>query len=331
MNGRWALLPGLLLVVAVSAVATLVSKVSVLLGAPVVGMVLGVLIALVRPPGAMLRPGVSLAARRCLRVALVLFGTELSLGHVARIGARSIPVILGALAVALGCTLVFARMLKVKGNLRILIGVGTGVCGTSAIAAITPIIGAAESDIAYAVGSIFALNTLAVVLFPILGHLMGMSQAAFGLWSGTAIHDTSSVLAAAYTIGPVAGHTSVVVKLTRSLMIIPIALGLALHVAQARGTADRPKLSWRRIVPLFVFGFLAAVVVNSLGLIPHGWHPVLSSIAKFLVTLALTGIGLSLRLADIRKAGLRPLLLASTVWVCVAVASLALQLLVNLD
>ena len=163
------------------------------------------------------------------------------------------------------------------------------VVGGAVATATTAVIGAAEADVAYAISTIFAFNIVAVLLYPAIGHLLGLSQHAFGLWSGTAINDTSSVVAAAYTYGAAAGDYSVVVKLTRTLMIIPICLGLACWQARrhrrralAGGVATvTPAVPWRRMFPWFIVYFLAVAAANSFGLIPHGWHHPLSQVAIF--------------------------------------------------
>ncbi|MCB5907514.1 YeiH family protein [Streptomyces pinistramenti] len=323
-------LPGLALAVVVAAVASAAGRLVPSVSPAAIGLLLGAALAAVRPPGARWRPGLSLAGSRCLRLAVVAFGTGLDLRQTLRVSAGALPFIALVLGFTLLCALVLGRVLKVGGNLRILIAVGTGICGTSAIAAITPVIAATEAEIAYAVGSIVAFNTLAVILFPALAHLAALSQHSFGLWCGTAIHDTSSVLAAAYSFGPSAGATSLVVKLTRTLAIIPISCTLAAAGNRRSGrpapgeAATSRAVSWRRMLPLFLLGFLAAVAVNTAGWLPASWHPFLSGAGTYLATTALSAIGLSLRIADIRAAGPRPLLLAGLVWAGVAVVAFAL-------
>ena len=225
-----ALVPGLLACAAIAAVATAVGRLVPVVGAPVCGIVFGVGLGVVvrkRALDAPLQPGVSFASRVVLQLAIVVLGTGLSLAQVAKTGWSSLPVLLGTLALALLAAWGVGRLLGIDGDLRTLIGVGTGICGASAIAATTAVIGAAEADVAYAISTIFAFNVIAVLTYPTLGHLLGLSQHAFGLWSGTAINDTSSVIAAAYTYGHAAGDYGVVVKLTRTLMIIPITIALS--------------------------------------------------------------------------------------------------------
>jgi uncharacterized integral membrane protein (TIGR00698 family) len=263
----------------------------------------------------------------------------LSVQQVVNVGGQSLPVMLGTLAVALGGAWLLGRWLGVRGDTQTLIGVGTGICGASAIAATTAVIKAKESQVAYAIGTIFTFNIAAVLLFPPIGHLLGMSPHSFGLWAGTAINDTSSVAAAAYTYGGDAGAYGIVVKLTRTLMLIPIVIILAILTARKQARRDAAQrgealagfslraMPWRKIVPLFLIGFIAAAALDSLGVIPTSWHPALSTLGTFLITTALAGIGLSLRLSDMRKAGHRPLLLGALLWIAVAASSLGLQAL----
>ncbi|TCO50677.1 putative integral membrane protein (TIGR00698 family) [Actinocrispum wychmicini] len=316
--------PGLAVALVIAAVATALGTLLPVVGGPVFGIVLGAVAAAfvpwLRRPA--LSAGYAIASKQVLQLSIVVLGTGLSLRQVVQVGVDSLPVMLGTLAVALGGAWLLGRLLKVGGDTRTLIGVGTGICGASAIAATTAVIKPKDTEVAYAIGTIFVFNIAAVLLFPPIGHMLGMSPHAFGLWSGTAVNDTSSVVAAAYAYGGDAGPYAIVVKLTRTLMIIPIVIALAYLRARK---ADVTRLPWRRIVPLFLVGFVLAAGLDSLGLIPAAWHPALSTLGAFLITTALSGIGLSLRLADMRKAGHRPLLLGALLWILVAGSSLGLQ------
>jgi uncharacterized integral membrane protein (TIGR00698 family) len=366
-----AALPGLAVAAAVGAVATVVGHVVPLVGAAVPGAVIGVAVAIAltvaggtaaRRTGASpiaarhrraahkpdagtlqarLAPGLKLASSRLLQCSVVILGAQLSLSEAARVGLSSLPVMLGTLAVCLGAAVVYGRLLGVVGDLRTLIGVGTGICGASAIAAMTPVIEASSTDVAYAVSTIFLFNIAAVLAFPLLGHALGMSQRAFGLFAGTAVNDTSSVVATAATYGNAAASYAVVVKLVRTLMIIPVCVVLGALTARRKGiataetgtgaaTAPGSRMSPHkaaRLVPWFLIGFVVMAAANSAGLIPATWHGALSQASLFLVAMALSAIGLSTDVAALRRAGAKPLLLGALLWVTVAVASLGLQLL----
>jgi uncharacterized integral membrane protein (TIGR00698 family) len=213
-------LPGLLVVLALAAVAVPLGRLVPVVGGPVFGIVLGVLAGVAVPVlrSERCRPGYTFAAKGLLQLSIVVLGTGLSLQQVVRVGGSSLPVMLGTLAIALGGAWLFGRLLGVRGDTQTLIGVGTAICGASAIAATTAAINPKRSSVAYALATIFTFNVVAVLTFPSLGHLLGLSPEAFGLWAGTAINDTSSVVAAGYAYGQEAGDQALVVKLTRSLM-----------------------------------------------------------------------------------------------------------------
>ncbi|TAM92908.1 MAG: putative sulfate exporter family transporter [Jatrophihabitans sp.] len=317
-------LPGAAAIIAVAGVATALGRLLPLVGAPVIALLLGAALGTTGVLGARFRPGLGLASGLGLKLAVVLLGAQLSLRQVAHAGLDSLPVMLGTLAVCLALAWLLGRWLGVGADLRTLIGVGTGICGASAIAAVTPVIKARGSDVAYAITTIFACNMLAVLLFPPLGHLLGLDQHAFGVFAGTAVNDTSSVVAAATTYGTVAAHDAVVVKLTRTLMIVPICIGLAALVRRREHEQTQGKAVWR-LVPWFLPAFLAVVALNSVGAVPHVVGGALEKAAVFLITAALAAIGASVDLPGLRRAGSRPLLLGVLLWIAVATTSLGLQ------
>ena len=319
-------LPGLAAALLVAVPAALLGAALPVVGGPVFGIAAGAAVGPVlrrHLPERHLRrllPGFAAAGKQVLQASVVVLGAGLSLGEVVRVGGESLPVMAGTLTVALGGAWALGRLLGVHREAALLIGVGTGICGASAIAAVTAVTGPAKDRVAYALGTIFTFNIAAVLLFPPLGHLLGLSQEGFGLWSGTAVNDTSSVVAASYAYGATAGAYAVVVKLTRSLMIVPVCL-----VLQAR--KGRPAGRIWQVFPLFILAFLAASAVASLGGVPASWHPQISALSAFLITVALTGIGLGLDLSQVRAAGVRPLLLGALLWLAVATTGLGLQAL----
>ncbi len=322
--------PGVALAVVLGLAATLVGATWPALGAPVLAVVAGVLLSpVVVGRGQLLGPGVTLAKGRLLQVAVVLLGAQLSLQQVARVGVSSLPVMLGTLVLCLVLAWLVGRALHVDGDLRTLIGVGTAICGASAIAAVTPTIRARSVDTTYAVSTIFLFNVLAVLVFPPLGHLLGLGQEQFGLFAGTAVNDTSSVVAAATSYGAAAADQAVVVKLVRTLMIIPIVVGLSVLVARRADPGEQPAPAGRvgrllGLVPWFLVGFLVVVAANSLGLVPDGAQGAIRQTAVFLVATALAAIGLSTDVAALRRTGLRPLVLGLVLWLAVTASSLVL-------
>ncbi|GAC1385350.1 MAG: YeiH family protein [Marmoricola sp.] len=326
-----ARLPGLGAATAIALVATLVGHDLPLLGAPVAAIVIGVALSPVLRGGAALESGLRFASQALLQLAVVVLGSQLSLKQIAGVGISSLPVMIGTLAACLSVAYLVGRVMRLDGDLNTLIGVGTAICGASAIAAVSPVIRARSHVIAYAISTIFFFNIAAVLVFPPLGHALGLTQEQFGLFAGTAVNDTSSVVAAASTYGAVAANHAVVVKLTRTLMIIPICLALGAIVERRRrkthghradsesGAATVPR------VPRFLVGFLAAAGLNTMGAIPAAAHAPLQQTSVFLITIALAAIGLLTDFRAMRRAGLKPWLLGAILWIVVASSSLVLQ------
>lgn len=318
------ILPGLGLALAIGAVATVIGTALPLLGGPVAGVLLGLLITLtVRPlqRSNSLGAGVKFASSRLLQTAVVLLGAQVSLTQVISVGWESLPVMLGTLAACLLAAWGLGRLMRIDFDLTALVGVGTAICGASAIAAITPVLRPAATKVAYALSTVFVFNIAAVLLFPWLGHSLGMGETAFGVFAGTAVNDTSSVVAAATVYGSVATETAVVVKLARTLMIIPIALGLAVIVSRREVSTEKPS-AWK-LIPWFLFGFIALAALHPI--LPEAATEAGATLAVFFITVALSAIGLSTDLGGIIRTGARPLVLGGVLWVVVSVTSLLIQ------
>ena len=315
--------PGALLCAAIAAVATVIGQFAPIVGSAIPAVVIGVVIASLRRPAARLVPGITYAGKFILQLAVVLLGVQLSLMSILSVGLRSLPVMLSSLCACLAAAWLLGRLLGVERDLNILLGVGTGICGASAIAAVSPVIKARNESISYAISTVFLFNVLAVLTFPALGHLLGMSPQGFGLFAGTAVNDTSSVVAAASVFGSAALGYAVVVKLVRTLMIIPISMSLA--VIESRRANNRDPFTLRKLaklVPWFLVGFLLMASVRTTGMISEGVTDVLTRVSVFFVATALAGIGLSTDLRAIRATGLRPLLLGGLLSLVVLGATL---------
>ncbi|ORA26040.1 YeiH family protein [Mycobacterium aquaticum] len=325
-------LPGAALALGVAAVATVVGKAIPVLGGPVAAVLIGVFLA------SWLRPakrwptvphGLRLTGGLALQTAVVLLGTQISLQQAWQVGGSALPVMCATLAAAFGCAWLLGRWLGIDHDLRTLIGVGTAICGASAIAAVTPVLKPKPSAVAYALSTIFLFNIAAVLTFPVLGHLLGLGQHTFGVFAGTAVNDTSSVVAAAAVYGDQAAHTAVVVKLTRSLAIIPVVMVVGALAARRGGvagsSAHRPKV-WK-LVPWFLIGFVALAALNSVWPLPSMIRVPGAELAGLLITWALAAIGLSTDLSALRRTGLKPVLLGGMLWIVVAGTSLAVQFL----
>jgi uncharacterized integral membrane protein (TIGR00698 family) len=309
--------------VALAILATALGSWAPLVGAPVFAILMGVAIAACRMPVPALARGTAFAGTTLLQLSIVLLGAQLSLSQIARGGAAALPVMLGTFVVVMALAYFCGRMLGLERDLRRLLAIGTAICGGSAIAALSGVIEVDRSDVAYALGTVFFFNVVAVLIFPPLGHAMALSQRAFGLWAGTAINDTSSVVAAAFAYGHEAGNASIVVKLTRTLLIVPIVLFYAWRGSASRGAGSR-RVDWRGVFPWFIVWFLAAAAMDSLGWIPMSWQGPLQRIALFTIVVALAGVGLSSDVERMKAAGLRPLALGAILWAAIALSSLAI-------
>lgn len=316
-----SILPGLAVTASIALLASLLGEAFKVVGAPVFGLAIGVVVRMLRPP-AVITAGAGFAARNVLQLAIVISGLGISLAAVARTSAATLPVMLGTIAIAIFLAPLCGRLFGIGKTLQSLIGIGTAICGASAIAALSCVVDASELDMTLAMATIFLYNVAAVLCFPPLGHLMHLSQSAFGVWAGTAVNDTSSVLAAGYAYGNAAGAHATIVKLGRALMILPVVAGVAfIRVWKERRCGAG--VPWRAIVPWFVLWFLLATLAA--GFVPEAWHATIAGTAAFLITMALAGVGLQTNLRSVRAAGPAPLLLGFLLWMSVAVASLILQ------
>lgn len=308
------ILPGLGLALAVAAAARFLEGLLPihLIGASVIALFLGMGINAIRKPGVTVTAGLQFTSKRVLKLAIILLGSSLSIGSILTVGKLSLTVMVFTLLTCFGVGYFVARGLGLNWRLGSMISAGTGICGGSAIAAMAPVIDADDKDIAYAMSATFLFDMVMILVFPLLGRWMGMSDMAYGLWAGTAVNDTSSVVAAGYAFSEAAGDFATMVKLTRTLSIIPTVLVFSLinirDKRRTNPTAEGKKVPMSRIFPWFILGFLALAGVNSLGWIPAEVSTVFKELSKFLMVASLAAIGLKTNFREMKSAGLRPML-----------------------
>jgi uncharacterized integral membrane protein (TIGR00698 family) len=317
---------GVLIALTIAIAAYYLGKIIPVIGGAVLGITLGILITSLFKLPAHSRKGIKFTSKYILQLAVVLLGFDMNTASVIKVGQQSLLVILLTISAAFITAYLVGRFLKVNKTLTTLIGVGTAICGGSAIAAASSAIDADDQDISYS--TIFLFNVIAVFLFPFIGHLLHMSDTGFGMWAGTAINDTSSVVAAGFSYSNAAGNFATVVKLTRSLMIVPVTLALAF--ISAREHREQQHFNFAKIFPWFVLGFLAAAVLNSTGWIPLNITSTLAQTGKFLIIMAMAAIGLNTSIQGFVKAGPRALLLGAATWFAVMVSSLTVQLVTRI-
>lgn len=317
--------PGLVLSTIIALAAWQLGGWLPLVGGPVFGILLGVIVRNTVQVPATCQPGIQFAGKQVLQWSIIALGFGLSLDQVVQTGMSSLSVTLVTILAAFVSAWFLGRVLDIPSRLKTLIGVGTAICGGSAIAASTPIIKADEHETAFAISTIFLFNLIAVLLFPLLGHLLGMSDHAFGLWAGTAINDTSSVVAAGYSYSNAAGDFATIVKLTRATLIIPVCLALVAIEAWRHKKDATGHFKLRRIFPWFILWFVVAAAINTLGWIPSDMQHGIHWLAELMIIVALSGIGLSADIRSMIHTGFRPIALGLGVWAAVTVSSLAMQ------
>ena len=330
------LIPGTLLALVIAAAAkgleTLESKAGLhFIGASVIALFIGMLVNAFYKPNATTQPGIKFTSKKILKFAIILLGASLNIRTVLTVGKFSLTVMVFTLATCFGLGALIGKALGLNWKTASLINAGTGICGGSAIAAIAPVIEADDMDIAYGLSATFLFDMIMVIAFPLLGRWMGLSDAAFGLWAGTAVNDTSSVVATGYAFSEAAGDFATMVKLTRTLAIIPtvlvfaaISVRLKKKEAAASGGVS-VNVSMKSVFPWFILGFLAMSALCSLGLIPAAAAAALKSLSKFLMVAALAAVGLNTSFKELCKSGAKPMLHGFIVSLLVVLVAIAVE------
>ncbi len=326
---------GVLFALAVAVPAWILGKQFEVVGGPVFAILIGMVLALLVPAekGEPLAAGVKFTSKKVLQYAVILLGFGLNLAQIAQVGMTSLPIIVSTIATSLVVSYVLCRALNIPGKISTLIGVGSSICGGSAIAATAPVIEADDEEVAQAISVIFLFNVIAALVFPTLGGVLDLTNEGFGLFAGTAVNDTSSVTAAAAAwdgMHPGANtlDAATIVKLTRTLAIIPITLALAfwrLRQARRAGGEARSTFSLRRAFPTFIVFFVLASVVTTVFSLPAAVTAPIKELSKFLIVMAMAAIGFNTDLVKLVRTGGKPILMGLCCWVAIAAVSLGMQ------
>jgi len=298
-----------------------------LLGASIIALFMGTLINSFFHPH-WIKPALKFSSKKLLKAAIILLGASLSVNTILSVGKMTFFVMIFTFAMCFGGGYFVRKLFGLNWKLSNLISAGTGICGGSAIAAIAPVIDADDKDIAFAMSSTFLFDMVMIALYPLMGKALGMSDIAYGIWAGTSVNDTASVVASGYAFSEIAGDFATMVKLTRTIAIIPTVLvfayiGTRIKRKELQAANGGQKVDLMKIIPWFIGGFLALAVLNSLGCIPLGVSAVLKRASKFLMVTALAAIGLDTSIADFRKAGLAPMFYGITIDTLVTLTALA--------
>lgn len=332
--------PGVLVCAVMSVPCWFLGKAYPIIGGPVFAILLGMIIRVVYKGHEVNQAGIGFTSKKILQLAVILLGFGLNLSEVAKVGVTSLPIIISTISTSLIVAFILHKVMKMPTNISTLIGVGSSICGGSAIAATAPVIKAKDHEIAQAISVIFFFNVIAALIFPTLGGILGLSNEGFGLFAGTAVNDTSSVTATAAAwdgMHPGANtlDQATIVKLTRTLAIIPITMVLALmttakekKAAQAQGIEHHEKVNIKSIFPMFILYFLLASLITtvsvSMGADVAIFKP-LKDLSKFFIVMAMAAIGLNTDVVKMVKSGGKAILLGLCCWVSIAAVSLLMQ------
>lgn len=334
---------GILFCLCIAVPSWILGKIAPVIGGPVFAIIAGMILALIVKDKTKLKDGITFTSKKVLQYAVILLGFGLNLGTILKTGSQSLPVIISTISVSLITAFLLCKLLKIPSKTATLVGVGSSICGGSAIAAAAPVIDADDEEIAQSISVIFLFNVIAALIFPSFGGMLGLSNEGFGLFAGTAVNDTSSVTAAASAWDGIHGRntleTATIVKLTRTLAIIPITLVLALvrmRKEKKNNTSSGTKFSFKKIFPMFIIWFVLASVITTvltnvfadnetaLGAV-NNIFGFLKNLSKFFIIMAMAAIGMNTDIVKLVKTGGKPILLGFCCWVAITAVSLAMQ------
>ena len=346
---------GILFSLVIAIPSFFLGKLFPIVGGPVFAIIIGMIVTLFVKDKTAFEVGIKFTSKKVLQWAVILLGFGLDLAVVAKTGIQSLPIICSTICTSLAVAFILCKIMKIPSKISTLIGVGSSICGGSAIAATAPVISADDEEVAQSISVIFFFNVLAAIIFPYLGQMLGFSTTngeGFGIFAGTAVNDTSSVTAAASTwdamwnLGSETLDKAVTVKLTRTIAIIPITLILALYQAiKAKKNSSNPSsevtvnFSLKKIFPWFILWFIAASLITTLC---HVFIPAvnlsainlifkfLKELSKFFIILAMSAIGLNTNIIKLIKTGGKPLIMGACCWIAITTVSLVMQRSLNL-
>ena len=325
-RGLFAL--GIMICFAVAAVSILVERLipGELLGAAIIALFSGTIINSFFHPK-WIEPALKFTSKKILKVAIVLLGASLSVNTIMSVGKMTFFVMIFTFAMCFGAGYFIRKLFGLNWKLSNLISAGTGICGGSAVAAISPVIDADDKDVAFAMSSTFLFDMVMIALYPLMGKALCLGDIAYGIWAGTSVNDTASVVASGYAFSELAGDYATMVKLTRTIAIIPTVLvfafiGTRIKQKELKTASNGKKVNLVKIIPWFIGGFLLLAILNSVGCIPVDISGTMKATSKFLMVSALAAIGLSTSITDFKKAGLRPMFYGITIDTLVTITAL---------
>lgn len=332
---------GILLCFLIALPSFILGKMYPIIGGPVIAIISGMIVTLFLKDRRSFEAGIKFTSKKILQYAVILLGFGLNLSVILKTGKQSLPIIIATISASLLISYVLHKWMNIPEKISILVGVGSSICGGSAIAATAPVIDAADDEVAQAISVIFFFNVLAAIIFPNVGALLGFSHTtgeAFGIFAGTAINDTSSVTAAAstwdsmYNLGAATLDKAVTVKLTRTLAIIPITLILA-FLRSKKAKYESSNVSLKQIFPFFILYFVGASIITTIAVnfgVPMEIFSPIKEVSKFFIILAMAAIGLNTNIVKLIKTGGKPIIMGLCCWIGITTVSLVMQRLIGI-
>lgn len=328
---------GIALCLTIAFPAWILGQMLPMIGGPVIAILAGMIVTVFLRDKTRFNSGISFTSKKILQYAVILLGFGMNLSVIAATGLQSLPVILSTISISLIVSFALYKTMRIPSKIAILVGVGSSICGGSAIAATAPVIGADDDEIAHSISVIFLFNIIAALIFPTLGGLLGLTNYGFGLFTGTAVNDTSSVTAAAAAWDALHGsntlETAAIVKLTRTLAIIPITLVLAFYRSRKETVESDSKVSIKKIFPYFILYFVLASIIttvcSTLG-VPNYIFAPLKTLSKFFIIMAMAAIGLNTNTIKLIRSGGKPIFVGLCCWISIAGVSLLMQHLLGI-
>ena len=320
--------PGLFLAFGIAVAAYIINAIlpSALLGATLIALLLGMLLNPIVMRTDSYDSGMNWTSKYVLRAGIILAGITLSFSQVIEAGKYALVLMVFTLATAFGVGYLCKKVFKINWKLASLLSISTAICGGTAVATLGPTIHAKNRDIAYAISATFLFDMITVIAFPWIGQWLGLSDTSYGLWIGTAVNDTSSVVAAGYAFSDAAGVLATIVKLTRTLFIVPLVLIFSwIYAKKETPSQSAEKVNIKNIFPWFILGFLIVVGIRSTGLLPETTVDIVAFLSKFFLSMALAAIGLKTSFKEIAGVGIKPMVAGVVIDVSVVFVSLFAQ------
>lgn len=329
-------MPGFSLALIVALLARSIEKILPLplIGESVIALFIGIGLNTIKKPNELVSKGLQFTSKKVLKFSIILLGASLSIGTIFTVGKLSLSVMVFTLLTCFGGGYFVGKWLNLDWKLSNMISAGTGICGGSAIAAMAPVIEADDKDVAYAMSATFIFDMIMIIAFPIMGRALGLSDMAYGLWAGTAVNDTSSVVAAGYAFSEAAGDFATMVKLTRTLAIIPTVVLFSIINTKFKIKNDEmsstQKVKLTSLFPWFILAFVAMAIINSLGIIPAVVSQNMKLLSKFLMVSSLAAIGMNTSFRDMKKSGINPMLHGFIISLLVVIVAITVEYFMGL-